>query len=104
MRRIGLTLLFSILLSACAEVSFLAHVTKEVQEKTGAKGPDSKGNYKVGNPYEINGIWYYPKVDYDYVETGIASWYGPKFQNKKTANGEIFDMNIIFSKKSFKYQ
>ena len=95
MRRIGLTLLLSILVGACAEVSFLAHVTKEVQEQTGAKGPDSKGNYKVGNPYEINGIWYYPKVDYDYVETGIASWYGPKFQNKKTANGEIFDMNII---------
>ena len=35
------------------------------------------------------------KIDYNYVETGIASWYGPKFHNKKTANGEIFDMNSV---------
>ena len=26
-------------------------------------------------------------------ETGQASWYGKKFQNKKTASGEKFDMN-----------
>lgn len=25
------------------------------------------------------------------IETGIASWYGPGFQGKKTANGETFD-------------
>ena len=34
-----------------------------------------------------------------YTEFGKASWYGPGFQGKKTANGENFDMNyvIIFS-------
>ncbi|MCP5061676.1 MAG: septal ring lytic transglycosylase RlpA family protein [Ignavibacteriae bacterium] len=26
------------------------------------------------------------------IETGIASWYGPNFDGKKTANGETFDM------------
>ena len=26
-----------------------------------------------------------------YEEEGIASWYGPNFQGRKTANGEIFD-------------
>ena len=26
-----------------------------------------------------------------YEEEGVASWYGPNFQGKKTANGEIFD-------------
>ena len=26
---------------------------------------------------------------------GIASWYGPGFHGKKTANGEIFDQNKI---------
>src|SRR6516164_4667667 len=25
--------------------------------------------------------------------SGNASWYGPQFQGKKTADGEIFDMN-----------
>lgn len=27
-----------------------------------------------------------------YLKKGIASWYGPGFQGKKTANGEIFNM------------
>lgn len=51
----------------------------------------SDGYYKVGTPYEINGVWYYPAVDYGYQETGIASWYGSKFHGRATANGEIFD-------------
>lgn len=29
------------------------------------------------------------------VERGIASWYGPKFQGRPTASGEIFDMNRL---------
>lgn len=51
--------------------------------------------YKVGPPYQINGVWYYPKVDYDYDERGTASWYGPGFDQKTTANGEIYDMNQV---------
>jgi rare lipoprotein A len=27
-----------------------------------------------------------------YLKKGIASWYGPRFHGKKTANGEVFDM------------
>lgn len=30
-----------------------------------------------------------------YREDGIASWYGGKFQGRKTANGEIFDTNEL---------
>lgn len=51
--------------------------------------------YKVGAPYQINGVWYYPKVDYDYDETGVASWYGEAFDKQSTANGEIFDLNEL---------
>ncbi|MGH6946363.1 MAG: septal ring lytic transglycosylase RlpA family protein, partial [Kiloniellales bacterium] len=51
--------------------------------------------YKVGQPYQIEGIWYYPKIDYAYSETGIASWYGPGFHGKSTANGERFDQNDL---------
>ena len=50
-----------------------------------------QGYFKVGNPYEIEGIKYYPEVNNSYSEVGIASWYGDKFHNKKTANGEVFD-------------
>ncbi len=51
-------------------------------------------NYKVGNPYVVLGKKYYPKEDPFYNEVGIASWYGPKFHNKLTANGEIFDRYV----------
>ncbi len=30
-----------------------------------------------------------------FVETGIASWYGPGLQGKKTASGSIFNMNSL---------
>jgi rare lipoprotein A len=53
------------------------------------------GTYKVGNPYQVEGKWYYPKVDLSYDERGVASWYGPNFDGRKTANGEVFDMTLI---------
>ncbi len=28
-----------------------------------------------------------------FIQTGIASWYGPDFQGRNTANGEVYDMN-----------
>ena len=53
------------------------------------------GAYKVGRPYQIGNAWYYPKADYGYDETGIASWYGPGFHGKPTANGEAYDQNAL---------
>src|SRR5580658_3758563 len=51
--------------------------------------------YRVGEPYQIKGIWYYPAVDYNYDKTGTASWYGEQFHGRYTANGEIFDLNQL---------
>jgi rare lipoprotein A len=51
--------------------------------------------YKVGRPYKIAGTWYYPAKDDGYVEEGMASWYGPNFHGKRTANGEIYNMNAL---------
>ena len=48
---------------------------------------------RVGKPYTINGKDYTPEHDPSYDETGVASWYGPKFDGKLTANGETYDMN-----------
>jgi rare lipoprotein A len=79
-------------LSGCAETQFLVNTAKRLSPHDDST---TAGKYKVGNPYQINGVWYYPRVDYDYVETGIASWYGPNFHGKKTANGETFDANIV---------
>jgi len=57
--------------------------------------PASAGVYKIGDPYQIDNVWYYPREQPDYDETGIASWYGPTFYGKKTANGEIYDGNQL---------
>ena len=57
--------------------------------------PKSVGVYKVGNPYQIDNVWYYPHEQPDYDETGIASWYGPTFYGKYTANGELYDGSAL---------
>lgn len=49
------------------------------------------GHYKVGKPYKIKSITYKPKHVKQYDKVGIASWYGPGFHGKKTANGETFN-------------
>ena len=77
----------AVALGACAETEFVVDSTKAVTR------PGPAGGYKIGEPYQIAGIWYYPAVDYEYDETGIASWYGPDFDGKATANGELYDMN-----------
>jgi len=57
--------------------------------------PSAAGIYKIGNPYQQDGIWYYPHEQPDYDETGVASWYGAEFHGQRTANGEIFDSNSL---------
>src|SRR5437660_6788670 len=53
----------------------------------------SRGTYKVGNPYTIDGVTYVPKEEFDHIESGVASWYGPGFHSKSTANGERYDQH-----------
>jgi len=65
------------------------------QPKSSTPIKQGGGIYKVGTPYQINGIWYYPAENEKYDSTGIASWYGPQFHGKLTANGEVFDENQL---------
>ncbi len=96
-------LLVLFFLSACAELNLVNHISKKVintskNEEDNTiykKEKEIIPYYKVGNPYSINGIQYIPKEDPDYFEEGIASWYGPKFDGKLTANGEIFDQYAV---------
>lgn len=57
-------------------------------------GPNGKPLRGTEKPYQINGVWYYPKEDRGYNVVGVGSWYGEQFHNRRTANGEIFDMDI----------
>ena len=98
--------LFIVLLfSGCSNTRVVVEGVKTVINKQSEKprsnqiisNPTSftKGHYKVGNPYVINNVTYTPKLVAFYNEDGIASWYGPNFHNKVTANGEIFDQNKV---------
>lgn len=87
--------LFALLaLAACAETEIVFQAAKKIVGM-GTQAPPSTGTYKVGRPYQVNGTWYYPAADYNYRETGIASWYGADFHGRRTANGETYDMNAL---------
>lgn len=79
---------FSILLAGLAVALWGCGTVPEAPDGGGA-------SYKVGKPYQIDGVWYHPSADPDYDETGIASWYGEPFHGRKTANGETYDMNAL---------
>jgi len=78
-----------LLLAACA--------TKPSGGGNAGAGTTGTGGaiYKVGTPYQIGGEWYYPREDYSYDETGVASWYGQDFHEHRTANGEIFNKDEL---------
>jgi rare lipoprotein A len=84
-------------LGGCAETTLAVHAAKQIG-RTEQPGP--QGTYKIGDPYQINGTWYYPAEDYGYAESGIASFYGGEtrgtnFHGRYTANGELYDMNAL---------
>ncbi len=88
----------------------IAEIKTETKFKAGKKfGPASErvvrsalesvprggGRAVVGKPYKINGRWYKPKHQPNYNKVGVASWYGPNFHGRKTANGEIYDQTAL---------
>ena len=53
------------------------------------------GVYKIGKPYTVAGRRFEPKHQPNYDEVGLASWYGPGFHGRRTANGETFDQHAF---------
>jgi rare lipoprotein A len=84
-------------LAACAtpQPRYASRMAGPGETSRPAPSSPGGGRYKVGDPYQVAGVWYVPKEQPHYDETGVASWYGDAFQMKPTANGEIFDMNGI---------
>jgi rare lipoprotein A len=81
--RLGLAALLALSLGACGS----SH------RGGGSGGAPQVGTYKIGSPYTIEGVTYTPKEEFNRVETGVASWYGPGFHGKSTANGERYDQS-----------
>ncbi len=92
-------LILGLLLQGCASAELAVDLLKKHKRQTEiTKQTDvvAKPHYKIGNPYQEFGVWYYPKRDLTYDETGLASWYGEETAvlGRPTANGEVFDPNI----------
>jgi rare lipoprotein A len=81
--------------AAQAPVRQIAITASEPELASGVRTSDVAAFQKIGAPYQVGGTWYVPAHEPDYDETGVASWYGNEFQGKPTANGEIFDMNVV---------
>jgi rare lipoprotein A len=60
-----------------------------------SSAPPGPGTYKLGQPYQVAGRWYYPQYDPNYDRVGVASWYGEQFHGRPTANGEVFDRRVV---------
>ena len=83
-------ILVAFCLSACSELELGSHLAKSMNDDV-----DQVGAFKVGNPYRVKGELYNPTEVYEGTEYGVASWYGPGFHGKMTANGEIFNKHEL---------
>ncbi len=79
------------MLRLCSLLLALACLSACASHHGGGGQYASRGNYKVGAPYKVDGVTYVPQEEFNHVETGVASWYGPGFHGKSTANGETYD-------------
>jgi rare lipoprotein A len=85
----ALALAFGLLLAACASQPKPGAVATAPAAKPAVPG------VKIGKPYQVFGVTYFPEDDRGYDRTGIASWYGPTFHEKATANGEIYNQDDV---------
>lgn len=88
-RALLVAVMVAIGLTGCADRKLASVTVKSIEKSKPSPG------YKIGKPYQVNGVWYYPAEDFTYSETGIASWYGEEFAGRPTASGEIFDPNQV---------
>jgi rare lipoprotein A len=58
------------------------------------RAPPANPHYVLGDAYQADGVWYYPRESYEARETGLAIVY-PAGHPDFTANGELFDQGAM---------
>nr|WP_282571844.1 RlpA-like double-psi beta-barrel domain-containing protein [Roseomonas acroporae] len=53
--------------------------------------PAAAPRYTVGAPYEMGGVWSYPRADTTLVQSGLATILPDRRAGRRTADGEIHD-------------
>jgi len=94
--------------ASCAPVESVRKVTFKGPGETPADAPQSippspgetgdipkdQWGQKKGQPYMVEGETYYPLASAaGFAQSGVASWYGPDFHGKNTANGEVYNQD-----------
>ncbi|WP_425365013.1 septal ring lytic transglycosylase RlpA family protein [Fulvimarina endophytica] len=77
------------------EATYGVPASPRVVERTARAIAKGGGRAQIGKPYKVKGKWYYPKDEPGYTASGMASWYGPNFHGRLTANGETYDMHHL---------
>lgn len=90
--RYAVVLVAAASLSGCAAFGYPAGGSPSGVAGIGAE----RSGTAPGESYIVNGQRYrvLPSAR-GYRETGIASWYGPGFDGKRTSSGEVFDRNAM---------
>ena len=58
------------------------------------RAPPANPHYVLGDAYQADGIWYYPRESYEARETGLAMVY-PAGHPDFTTDGELFDQSAM---------
>ena len=105
-------ILFSIIFNSCSLQNTNQNISKKIEnnkkekiifEKNKVESEtsqiiDSLPIYFLGEPYFIEGIEYIPTEDYNYDQTGLASFYGKELHNVKTINNEYNKVTELFAR------
>lgn len=100
--KLGLSMALIVLIQACADTSVQRDGAPKTSKSALMRIPDATPKIekvtKAGNknPYTVFGKTYYLLSQArGYKARGTASWYGTKFHGRRTANGEVYDMNAM---------
>jgi rare lipoprotein A len=81
-----LAILLATILGGCAH----RHVSSQPPARTPSSASQPGASRPSGAPSATERQ---PAVPGEYVEEGVASWYGVPFNGRRTSNGEIYDMH-----------
>ena len=92
---LGASVLVAAILAGCVKRQSAAH--SPAQTPSSASSPASQPQIAPAGPSPRSGpppaTERRPVVPGEYVEEGVASWYGVPFNGRRTSNGETYDMH-----------
>ena len=80
------------ILSAALALAFAGGANPSTAQTKPAVG---QAHYVIGKPYQFDGVWYQPAVDYGYDVSGVASIYPERAPGIGTTSGEPYDASAV---------